>query len=155
MRWTKIALFLFLFSMFGGAYSQSFKVDKLRDLDFGTFSVKEGGSITIIPSQNIRTATGDVILIGSSYGYAEYYISTTSREPITIKIDRPRMHLTGLYGGTASLEYGSAYPEFPVIVAGSPAIVRIGGSLHLRAENGNHSGTYNGTGQINFTIQNE
>lgn len=150
----KIKIIVLLVLICKTAFSQDYTVVQTQNLDFGVFAVKQGGSITI-SNQNVRTSTGDVLLLGSDYNCAAFNVTSTSTIPVMIQIDRPSADLIGSNGSSVILDCGLAQPQYPVVSLGAPAVFYLGGTLVLGPESANPPGTYTGNILLNITIHNE
>jgi len=156
MHTLKFSLLILLISMFEMVSSQPIEITNTQDLALGTFSQFDdvGGTVTV-SNTGSRSATGNVTLIGSTFSYAAFTITTDSTDQFSLQIDKPAISLSGSNGGSMSLQIGTANPEFPSVVFGSPATVYIGGTLTVGTSSANPSGGYSGNILLTFDFHYE
>jgi hypothetical protein len=139
----RLLLFILFILMFKMVLSQPIEITNTQDINFGIFCQTDdiGGTVTV-SNTGTRSATGNVTLIGQTFSYAAFTITTDSTDQFFLQIDKPAISLSGSNGGSMSLQIGTSNPEYPSLVIGSPAIVYIGGTLTLGTRSENPSGTY-------------
>lgn len=153
MNRLKLSLLILLISMFKMVLSQPIVITNTQDLNFGIFCQSDdiGGTITV-SNTGTRSSTGNVTLIGQTFSYAAFTITTDSTNQFSLQIDKPAISLSGSNGGSMLLQIGTSNPEFPSLVLGSPAIVYIGGTLTLGTRLENPSGSYSGNYLLYFNF---
>ena len=151
-----MTLFIFLSSMVVLVQAQTIVVTNDQGLGFGSFSqTGDAGGTVAISNTGTRTATGDVVLISSSYFYSIFTITSTSATPLTVTIDQPTAQLTDGNGNSISLQLGVSEPESPQVSSAETAEVHIGGTLTLGTRAQTPPGTYSGEVLITFTENNQ
>lgn len=152
----KVSIFVLLWASSTFVWAQSITATNDQGLGFGDFTqtADPGGTITI-SNTGVRSATGNVVLLGSTYFYAIFSITTDSATPVTVTIDQPTATLSGSNGGTMSLQIGIADPQSPSVSQMAPAEVHIGGTITLGTRLENPPGSYSGNVLITFTVNNQ
>ena len=137
--------------MFKMVLSQPIEITNTQNLNFGIFCQTNdiGGSVTV-SNTGTRSATGNVTLIGQTFSYAAFTITTDSVNNFFLQISTPSINLSGTNGGSMLLQIGTSNPEFPSVVIGSPAIVYIGGRLTVGTRSENPTGSYSGNFLLYF-----
>jgi len=136
--------------------SQPIEITNNQDIYFGIFSQYDDvGGTVIVSNTGSRSSTGNIILIGSTFSYASFTITTDSTNLFSLEIDKPTINLSGSNGGSMSLQIGTANPEFPSVVNGSPATVYIGGTLTVGTRSTNPSGAYSKNYILTFNVHYE
>jgi hypothetical protein len=128
-------------------------VSTIQFLNFGSFCAGDGfGTSVIIFPSGIRTYSGNIILLSSSFSAALYDVESIPGTIVTIS-NGPDAILTGSNGGTLTLEIGDSYPISPFITTGVHTAVTIGGTLIVGPPGDNPSGAYGGTFSVTFIQQ--
>lgn len=148
-----LLILVLLTSMFNVVLSQPIVITNTQDLNFGIFCQTDdiGGTVSV-SNTGSRSATGNITLIGETFSYAVFTITTDSTDLFSLQIDKPAISLSGSNGGSMLLQIGTSNPEFPSLVAGSPATVYIGGVLTVGSRSENPSGTYSGNYLLYFNF---
>ncbi len=124
-------------------------------LDFGSMAVgSSGGTCVLSPSNQKRSVTGDVSLVGDTYSCAGFKVDGISGDAYTITLPSTDITLTGddgsstmtVSGITAYVASSGAVGTSGTITGGTDTFV-IGGTLHVGADQ--TMGTYTSD---NFTI---
>jgi hypothetical protein len=157
----RLSVIIFLIAYMGitNAYSQKTKlsVRAVSPMNFGAFTQGiSSGTVTISP-QNIRSATGSVILLNIS-GYtsaaAVFEVNATKNTPIAIATGLTGT-LTGSNGGSLELQIENTYPASPFTTATNVEwkVIQVGGTLLIGPPASNPPGTYSGTFNVTFVFQ--
>ena len=123
-------------------------------MSFGSFYLNgaPGGSLSV-SNTGIRTTTGNIQEVNSSFLVSAFTLSTDSVDPGNITISSSPTTLSNVNGDTMSLEAGISNPENPVVQAGSPVQIFIGGTVTVASEV--PAGDYSGELFVTFSIMNE
>lgn len=126
-------------------------VSLIQNLSFGTFCPFSTGGSVIISSTGSRSATGNIILLSSSFSAALFYIEANPGTLISI-LNGPDVTLNGSNGGSMILHLGDSSPASPFVIPASTPIqtVQIGGTLIAGSILSNPAGSYNGSFSITF-----
>jgi len=153
MNRLKLSLLILLVSMGKIVLSQSVVITNTRDLNFGIFCQTDDneGAVTV-SNTGSRSATGNITLIGETFSYAVFTITTHSAHQFSLQIDKPAINITGSNGGAMLLQIGTANPEFPSVVRGQPATVYMGGTLSIGSRSENPAGSYSGNCLLYFNF---
>lgn len=128
-------------------------VSTLQNLNFGTFVLGNGsGTSVIISSEGLRSWTGDIVLISSSFSAALYAVKSIPGTLITISNGTDAL-LYGSNGGSMTMHIGDSYPLSPFITTSDEATVTIGGTLTVGASGANPPGIYGGSFSVTFIQQ--
>ncbi|MBK5194095.1 MAG: DUF4402 domain-containing protein, partial [Flavobacteriaceae bacterium] len=121
------------------------------DLSFGSFYLlgATGGSLSI-SNTGIRTTTGNIQEVNSSFLVSAFTLSTDSLNPINITVTSSLATLSNGVGNSMSLEAGISNPSNPVVQSGAPVQIFIGGTITVANEI--PAGDYNGELFITFSI---
>jgi len=140
--------------VFQSGISQNLFVVNTQVLSFGSFYFlgATGGTLSV-SNTGIRTSTGNIQEVNSSFLVAAFTLTTDSLNPVNIAIKSSPTTLTNGVGDSMSLEAGISNPANPVIQAGSSAQIFIGGTITVASEV--PAGDYNGDLFITFSIINE
>jgi len=140
--------------VFQSGISQNLSVYNDQGLSFGSFYLlgATGGTLSI-SNTGIRTSTGNIQEVNSSFLVAAFTLSTDSVNPINITISSSPTTVSNGVGDTMSLEAGISNPANPVVQAGSPVQIFIGGTITVASEV--LAGNYNGELFITFSIMSE
>jgi hypothetical protein len=148
-------IILFIVAMvFQSGISQNLTVYNDQVLSFGSFYLlgATGGTLSV-SNTGIRTATGSIQDVNSSFLVSAFTLSTDSVTPVNITISSSPTTLSNGVGDTMSLEAGISNPENPVVQAGSPVQIFIGGTITVSSEV--PAGNYSGDLFITFSIMSE
>ena len=123
-------------------------------MSFGSFYLlgATGGTLSI-SNTGIKTTTGNIQEINSSFLVAAFTLSTDSLNPVNIAITSSPSTLSNGQGDSISIEAGISNPENPIVQAGAPIQIFIGGTITVDREI--PAGDYNGDLFITFSIINE
>jgi hypothetical protein len=151
--------FIFMLFIFQGAIAQILPprpvtVTVTQNLGFGAFAHGAVGGTVIISSVGVRSATGDVILLGLGYSYstATYRLVGNPGTLVSI-LNGSDVSLPGSNGGSMTLHIGSSNPVSPFIITTIPpafTLLNIGGTLTVGNPAANPPGNYSGTFFITF-----
>ncbi len=125
----------------------------VQDLNFGSFTTGSGGSVIISPS-GIRSATGNVFLMGSAAYQAIFNVRLIPGRLIHIQLGPPiQLYRVG-GGGQVTMEIGPTDKpnnQF-VTTGGHPFInpVSVGGVLTVGDNTSNPAGAYQGNFSVTF-----
>lgn len=148
-----IALFIVAL-VFQSGISQNLTVYNDQGLSFGSFYLlgATGGTLSV-SNTGIRTSTGNIQEVNSSFLVSAFTLSTDSLNPVNIAITSSPITLTNANGDSMSLEAGISNPANPVVQSGSPVQIFIGGTITVASEV--PAGDYNGDLFITFSIMSE
>lgn len=153
---SSLLILVLLTSMYKVCLSQPVEITNTQNLNFGIFcQTDDAGGTVIVTNTGARSSTGNITLIGQSFSYAIFTITTDSVNQFSLQIDKPAINITGSNGGSMLLQIGTANPEFPSLVTGQPATVYIGGTLSVGSRSENPSGTYSGNYILYFNFHYE
>ena len=154
MKPLKQIIILIVALVFHSGISQNLTVFNDQNLSFGSFYLlgSTGGSLSV-SNTGIRTTTGNIQEVNSSFLVSAFTLSTDSVNPINITISSSPTTLSNGVGDTMSLEAGISNPANPVVQAGSPVQIFIGGTITVASEI--PAGDYNGELFITFSIMSE
>lgn len=140
--------------VFQSGISQNLSVYNDQGLSFGSFYLlgATGGSLSI-SNTGIRTTTGNIQEVNSSFLVSAFTLSTDSVNPVNITISSSPTTVSNGVGDTMSLEAGISNPANPVVQAGSPVQIFIGGTITVASEV--PAGNYNGELFITFSIMSQ
>lgn len=126
-------------------------VSLVQNLSFGTFCPFSSGGSIIINSQGSRSATGNIVLINSTYSTALFYVDANPGTLISI-LNGPDVMLSGSNGGSMMLRIGNSNPISPFVTPGNPPMlpVQLGGTLTAGSILANPAGSYSGSFYITF-----
>lgn len=132
----------------------SVRVSTLQHLSFGAFIQAGNFGTVTVTHQQMRTATGSIILpnLSSIVTAALFEVDAIPGTLITI-VNGPDSALSGNNGGTVMLTPGEASTGSPFIVTSESTNVFIGGTLTVGPLSANPAGAYNGTFQVTFIQQ--
>lgn len=149
----KFMFIFFTLLIFGTARSQTIDVTNDQGLAFGSFcQLNDNGGTATVSNAGVRSSTGDIILLSSTFFYSIFTITTDHPSPVEVNIDQPVAILSGSNGGSISLQLDQALPFSPSVSSGSPAEVYIGGTLTLGPQASNPPGHYTGDVLVTFTV---
>jgi hypothetical protein len=100
----------------------------------------------------VRTATGNIILLSSSFSTALFEVEALPGTLITI-LNGPDVYLEGSNGTRMTLRLGNSLPQSPFIATTARTTVTIGGTLIVGDSKTSPPGAYSGTFSINFIQQ--
>jgi hypothetical protein len=128
------------------------EVTVVENLSFGAFyQGAAGGTVTIDPS-GVRTAGGDVILLGMSFVFNAAHYTIVGNEGTAINLSyNPSVTLAG--PGTMTLTIDSTFPLSPFPLLNNKPLLNhlhIGGTLTVGPPASNPPGAYSGTFEIIF-----
>lgn len=151
--WHLILLYPILLLSCVPAWSQV-KVYPIQDFNFGTFYQGNSGGTVEISVNGTRTATGDIILMNTSFidQQAIFDIEAPAGTAISF-LSGPDAILTGSNGGSVTLRVLSTEPAAPfTTTAVSPARTRfkVSGKLTIGNRITSPPGAYHGTFSITF-----
>lgn len=154
MKPLKLIILLIVALVFHSGISQNLTVFNDQNLSFGSFYLlgATGGSISI-SNTGIRTTTGNIQDVNSSFLVSAFTLSTDSLNPVNITITSSPTTLSNGNGDTINLEAGISNPANPTVQAGAPVQIFIGGTITI--DNEIPAGDYNGNLFITFSIMNE
>lgn len=154
MKPLKLVTFLIVALVFHSGISQNITVFNDQELSFGSFYLvgPSGGSLSV-SNTGIRTSTGNIQEVNSSFLVSAFTLSTDSVNPVNITISSSPTTLSNGIGNTMSLEAGISNPENPVVQSGAPVQIFIGGTITVASEI--PAGDYSGDLFITFSIMNE
>ena len=154
MKPLKLIILLIVALVFHSGISQNLTVFNDQELSFGSFYLvgPSGGSLSV-SNTGIRTSTGNIQEVNSSFLVSAFTLSTDSVNPVNITISSSPTTLSNGIGNTMSLEAGISNPENPVVQSGAPVQIFIGGTITVASEV--PAGDYNGELFITFSIMNE
>lgn len=129
-------------------------VTVIQNLGFGAFAHGAVGGTVIISSVGVRSATGDVILLGLGYSYSTVTYRLVGNPGTLVSIlNGSDVSLPGSNGGSMTLHIGSSNPVSPFIITTIPpafTLLNIGGTLTVGNAASNPPGNYSGTFFITF-----
>jgi hypothetical protein len=130
------------------------RVSTLQHLSFGAFIQAGNFGTVTVTHQQMRTATGSIILpnLSSIVTAALFEVDAIPGTLITI-VNGPDATLSGSNGGTVILTPGDASTGSPFIATSESTNVFIGGTLTVGPLSANPAGAYNGTFQVTFIQQ--
>lgn len=154
MKPLKLVILCIVALVFQSGISQNLTVFKDQDLSFGSFYLlgSTGGSLSI-SNTGIRTTTGNIQEVNYSFLVSAFTLSTDSVNPINITVTSSPATLSNGVGNSMSLEAGIPNPANPVVQAGAPVQIFIGGTITVASEI--PAGDYNGELFITFSIMYE
>jgi hypothetical protein len=130
------------------------RVQPLDAMKFGAFCQGSAGGTVIINAQTgLRSATGDIVLLSTSFGnFSPAIIQVQALKGTVVSFP------TGLTGslsgpGTLALQVGTTYPLSPFVVTTDPPLwmdIRVGGTLIVGTPGSNPPGSYSGTFNVTF-----
>jgi len=140
--------------VFQSGISQTLSVYNDQGLSFGSFYLlgATGGNLSV-SNTGIRTSTGNIQEVNSSFLVSAFTLSTDSVNPVNITISSSPTTVSNGVGDTMSLEAGISNPANPVVQAGSPVQIFIGGTITVASEV--PAGNYNGELFITFSIMSQ
>jgi hypothetical protein len=132
----------------------SVRVSTIQHLSFGSFIQAGNYGTVTVTHQQMRTATGSIILpnLSSIVTSALFEVDAIPGTLITI-VNGPDSSLNGSNGGTIMLKPGDASTGSPFIATSETTNVFIGGTLTIGPLSANPAGAYNGTFQVTFIQQ--
>lgn len=153
-------LFFLLFCISGNVFSQEppprpiIVTVTAQTLSFGAFSHGAAGGTVSISSGGIRTASGDVILLGLGYPFSTtLYEIVANPGTVVSLLNGPDVSLAGSNGGSITLSIGASSPLSPFVTTASPPTptqLNIGGTITIGNSIANPPGSYSGTYDITF-----
>lgn len=151
--WRLILLYPILLLLYFPASAQV-KVYPVQDFNFGTFYQGNSGGTVEISANGTRTATGDIILMNTSFidQQAIFDIEAPAGAVISF-LSGPDAILTGSNGGSVTLRVVTTEPAAPfTTTAVSPARTRfkVSGKLTIGNRMSSPPGSYRGTFSITF-----
>ena len=140
--------------VFQSGISQNLSVYNDQGLSFGSFYLlgATGGTLSV-SNTGIRTATGSIQDVNSSFLVSAFTLSTDSLNPVNIAITSSPTTLSNANGDSISLEAGVSNPANPIVQAGAPVQIFIGGTITIDREI--PAGDYIGDLFITFSIINQ
>ena len=128
-----------------------------QTLSFGAFTHGATGGTVSISSGGIRSATGDVVLLGLGYPYSTTLYEVRANPGTIISIlNGPDVILPGSNGGSISLAVGASDPVSPFVTTAippQPTYLNIGGTISIGNTAANPPGNFSGTYDIIFVQQ--
>jgi hypothetical protein len=125
-----------------------------QTLSFGAFSHGAAGGTVSISSGGIRTAGGDIILLGLGFSFSTtLYEIVANQGTIVSLLNGPDVLLAGSNGGSITLSIGASSPVSPFVTTASPPTpteLDIGGTITIGNAAANPPGNYSGTYDITF-----
>jgi hypothetical protein len=123
----------------------------VQNLSFGTFCPFSSGGTVIISSSGSRSASGNIILLASSFSTALFYVEANPGTLVSI-LNGPDVTLNGSNGGSMILHIGNSNPVSPFVIMAAPPIqtVQIGGTLTAGSLLANPPGSYSGFLSVTF-----
>ncbi len=125
-----------------------------QTLSFGAFTHGASGGTVTISSGGIRTATGDIILLGLGYPYSTTLYEIVANPGTIISIlNGPDVVLPGSNGGSITLSIGNSDPASPFVTTVVPPLstyLNIGGTITVGNSAANPPGSFSGTYDITF-----
>jgi hypothetical protein len=125
-----------------------------QGLSFGAFSQGVAGGTVTISSAGVRSATGDVILLGFGYIFSTALYELVGNPGTVVSIlNGPDVSLPGSNGGSMTLHLGASNPASPFVINTTPPAftqLNIGGTLTVSNPAANPPGSYSGTFDITF-----
>jgi hypothetical protein len=154
MKALNLITLLIVAMVFQSGISQNLTVFNDQGLSFGSFYLlgATGGTLSV-SNTGIRTSTGNIQDVNSSFLVAAFTLSTDSVNPVNITISSSPTTVSNGVGDTMSLEAGISNPANPAVQAGSPVQIFIGGTITVASEI--PAGDYNGELFITFSIMSE
>ncbi|MCX6270587.1 MAG: DUF4402 domain-containing protein [Bacteroidetes bacterium] len=122
----------------------SLTVSTQQHLDFGSFCITgpTGGTITV-SNTGVRTATGDISLIGSSCSVAIFIVEVPVGTSL-ITVLEPDTKLSSNNGESITLHTGTSEPAFPYTTISGTTEIQVGGTLTVKGSQVNPPGNYRG-----------
>lgn len=126
-------------------------VNLAQNLHFGTFYHGNAGGTVIIYPDGSRSATGEIVLLNSSFTPALFDVVANQGTLVSI-LDSPDATLNCLCGGTLTLTVRQAdsYPTIITTVPPASTQVKVGGTLYVSNSLANPPGDYSGTFVVTF-----
>jgi hypothetical protein len=154
MKALNLILLCIVALVFQSGISQNLTVFNDQDLSFGSFYLlgATGGTLSV-SNTGIRTSTGNIQEVNSSFLVAAFTLSTDSLNPVNIAITSSPTTLSNANGDSISLDAGVSNPANPVVQAGAPVQIFIGGTITIDREI--PAGDYTGELFITFSIMSE
>jgi hypothetical protein len=125
-----------------------------QGLSFGAFSQGAAGGTVTISSAGVRSATGDVILLGLGYTFSTALYELVGNPGTVVSIlNGPDVALPRGGGGFMMLHIGASNPASPFVINTVPPAftqLNIGGTLTVSNPAANPPGSYTGTFDITF-----
>jgi hypothetical protein len=125
-----------------------------QTLSFGAFYHGATGGTVTISSTGVRSATGDVILLGLGYPFSTTLYEIVGNPGTLVSIlNGPSVILTGSNGGSITLDIGISDPPSPFVLNAAypaPNYMNIGGTITISNSAANPPGSYSGTYDITF-----
>ena len=121
-----------------------------QTLSFGMFYHGATGGTVIISPSGVRSATGDVVLLGTGFSAAMFEVHANRGTLISI-LNGPDATLAGVPSGSMILHIGTSIPASPfvsTVLYNVPIFLYIGGTLTVGNSAANPPGNYTGTFQI-------
>lgn len=123
-----------------------------QTLGFGAFYHGAAGGTVIIMPSGIRSATGDVVLLGLGIPFTAAMFEVHAHPGTVISIlNGPDATLAGVPSGSMTLHIGTSIPASPFVSTvhfSIPIYLFIGGTLTVSNSAANPPGNYTGTFQI-------
>ena len=129
------------------------QVYSIQQLEFGSFSTGASGGMVVISPQGVRTPSGSVILMGSSFNQAIFEIQLIPGRLVDV-IMGPQIQLTRIGGGgSMNMQVGPSDRGTSFITNGGHPFmntVNVGGTLYVGNSTANPPGSYEGTFSVTF-----
>ena len=125
-----------------------------QTLSFGAFAHGASGGTVTISSGGVRSATGDVILLGLGFPFSTTLYEIVGNPGTVVSIlNGADVSLAGSNGGSITLSIGASDPVSPFVTTANyptPNYLNIGGTITIGNTIANPPGTYSGTYDITF-----
>ena len=119
----------------------------LQDIHFGAFALTGNSGTITVSSDGLRTATGEILLLGSDYNAGLFRVEAPVGTNLNLDIGLSFI-LTGNNGGQLSGEMKETFPLFPFNTLASYHDFSFGATLIVGSSGETPSGTYNGSFEI-------
>ena len=120
-----------LFFTAGNLVAQNIYIYPEQSLEFGNFTVPNGGGTVPITDSGDRYSTGTIQLLNSIYHPAIFQISTDNITPLEVIVEVSREPLVNSEGTAMIMASVSPVADTYTIQAGEPAQVKIGGTIQM------------------------
>lgn len=125
-----------------------------QTLSFGAFYHGAAGGTVTISSTGVRSATGDVVLLGLGYPFSTTLYEIVGNPGTLVSLlNGPDATLAGSNGGSITLSIGASDPVSPFVLSAAyptPNYMNVGGTITISNSAANPPGAYSGTYDITF-----